>query len=222
VIESPIDKIKRGITESDWSLVSDALFALTGERVEPVQPDPDKALIALIDQRVRQHYYSSNPQPVPTPQPPVSDPDPEPEPDEPEPAPEAFPAKPAKAGGDALIDQFRIEHKGPTGEGEGTSDGKRARAVPWKKPDGPNKFTPATASDPLADQLVAQSKSFSSKSTPQPRRETPQLVKAKCCKCEHSYLVDPLFQPRKLGDDDEGTSYVCDKCMGRGRRGSPE
>ena len=110
------------------------------------------------------------------------------------------------------LDKFRIEH------GEGAQDiredgKKEARKLPFKR-GMKNTFVDDGT-------LALAEREFDKKVLPaQPgdRRPPIKFIKAKCGRCNKTEEINPALAPRRLGQDDEPSSYICNGCIAVAQR----
>jgi hypothetical protein len=138
--------------------------------------------------------------------------------------PVAPPARPAPAApAPDPMDQFRVVHGGPRGAGPAAPG-----AAPGPDPGGEKKvcrrepFVPGmtnTFADDgtLAPEEIEDSRAFSRKKRPEPRRPPVPPVSVTCCKCARVYTVPAALAPRGA-DRGDRASYVCDGCIVRPNR----
>lgn len=205
-MSNPIERLRRGLQNGDWAEVSLGFKGLTGEDVPPPfsgVPDDRKAdaLLAIRDiaERALEDFASVEQERE------VGEEEEEEDDDEvaqPPLAPLLDPPKPKpKPGVD--LNQFKIDH----GE-QKRADGK-SYAKTVEIPNGPNRFVDDGR---LAKRDIALDQLMSGELSPSERRDPPQKVKVFCEKCDKSYMVDPIFAPKRFASDDE-TTFICDNCL---------
>lgn len=221
--------IRRGIVGADWGLVCEGFGAMTGTSLDPPEQtqaedgyNTDRRLLEQLQTLLSRHLETGPSTISPEAAPEETEPEPEPE-SEPEPEPEPEPADDAAARGRELaaakktgridVEQFRVPPPSPKQQDRG--DGKReCRKLPWEPP--VNKFKP----DPKALARDARvSRALSKVMDPHENRKPAQLVSVECGRCHKKEQVEPIFVPRRIERDDDGTSsYICGKCIQGGRR----
>lgn len=225
-VTSPIELIREGISSGNWQKVCDGYAGMTGTKIEPpsapevrIEFPPGFAsnLAAQIKAYIRDYPLDGkvcgHDKPA---QPPASvlivgqaEVTKELERVVQNRLADIEKEKVARPTRENTTEKFRVEHKTPQ-----RTDGKRACRVEPVTPGMTNEFVDdhTIAADDIED-----SKAFSARKKPEPRRPPVKKVRVVCCRCNNELEVEPIFAPRSAGDKDEPSSFVCNDCGKKGR-----
>jgi hypothetical protein len=220
-MSSPIELLRSGISQGNWSDICSAFRLLTGENVSPPQAVKvsvaDSQKEAAFDQirQIVMQFQTADVQ-IGTAQVVEGEPEEEEEDEEDEDeAPEDPVSVRAREVRDKATnqphrestDKFKIKHKGRK-----NGDSKSCRVLPFE-PGMTNTFKDDRT---LAKNDIALSEKINAMVQPSERRPEVPKVKVECSKCHKEELVEPIFVPRKLDAQDAGSSYVCNGCIRKG------
>lgn len=204
---NPIELIGQGIENGDWQKVADGYRKMTGRKVR-VPADLKKieydtllwTIKGEIDRCLGLEREDGG----------SEDAEAEAEADEEEVSLEPEPEPPR--GGNEL-DKFRVRHDPPKKDQE---DGRvQSKALQFRV-EPTNRFVDDRS---LVKNQIKDSRAFSRKKKPEPRRPPVKLVKVTCCRCQASEEVHPNLVPQRLDKADERPRYICNQCV-VGNRGS--
>ncbi len=228
---NPIAELCRGIVGGDWGLVCDAYFLLTGERLMPPAQGESANLqqrlmdirkfvcdktdhlsdVRLGDQPEQKGGVVPGPPSQWVPQVLSAEklfPSDELSPEAPEPEPATPDTEEDRTPPANDYDKFKVEHKGAV-----RADGKRESVA---RPLGKGMTNSWKDDRTAAPDDIKESVRLSGAKTPEPRRNPAKRVKVACGRCHKEEMVEPIFAPRHLDAQDEGTTYLCNSCVGKG------
>jgi hypothetical protein len=212
---NPIELLRVGIAEGSWTKVCDGFQQLTGMQVSPPVEKPAGDQVALygflrgLHERIAVVLANGSVSAA-------ADPDP----------PSDEVSTRAREVRDAVTNNTEMpvpEHRQPANEYEkfkvshGNTKNKDGKSACKTMPFEPGMKNTFRDDGSIGSDLVEDSKQFSEKKQPEPRRDPVKQVTVTCSKCNKTENVPPIFAPRSLEKGDQ-SSYVCNNCIGRNPR----
>lgn len=197
---SPIQLLREGLETGNWKCVANAYFLLTGERIVEPESDSDdgslRGFLQILKTQIEEQLDGVGEEIVDQDELFEEKPKPKPKP---------------KAQAERLPD-FHIEHRGET---QSDSDkGKQCRTLPLDTGPSVNRWKD---NPKLAAKDRAESRKLSKKFTGKDYRDEYKPVKVTCSRCDRTEEVHPDVAPKRVDKDDDTSSYVCNRCVKKGK-----